>query len=87
VTYSYNPYYFATADTAAKVAQMVGGTVVKTNAITPYGPFQQTQPNYMVQPPNGRQINAGLFASFFDHGYTQDFVNRLITSELTDSAA
>ena len=87
VTYNYNPYYFATADTAAKVAQMVGGTVVQENAITPYGPFQQNQPNYMVQLPSGRLINAGLFASFYDHGYTQDFVNRLVTSELNDTSA
>ena len=87
VSYSYNPYYFATAQTAAKVAQMVGGAVVQQNAITPYGPFPQNQPNYMVQLPNGRQINAGLFASFYDHGYTQDFVNRLVTSELNDTSA
>ena len=87
VTYSYNPYYFATEDTAAKVAQMVGGTVVKESALTPYGPFQQNMPNYMVQLPNGRQIYAGIFASFFDHGYTQDFVNRLIASEINDTAA
>ena len=82
VSYGYNPYYFATAATAAKVAQMVGGTVVSANAMTPYGPFQQNQPNYLVQLPNGRQINAGLFAEFFDHGYTQEFVNRLVSAEL-----
>jgi hypothetical protein len=87
VTYGYNPYYFATAETAAKVAQMVGGTVVQENALTPAGPFQQNMPNYMVKLPNGREIYAGMFASFFDHGYTQDFVNRLITSELNDTAA
>jgi len=87
ISYSYNPYYFATADTAAKVAQMVGGTVVAANAITPYGPFQQNQPNYMVQLPNGRQIYAGLVASFYDHGYTQDMVNRLITAEINDTSA
>jgi hypothetical protein len=82
VQYGYNPYYFATAETAAKVAQMVGGTVVQSNALTPYGPFQQNQPNYMVQLPNGRQIYAGLFASFYDHGYTQDFVNKLVAAEI-----
>jgi hypothetical protein len=86
VTYGYNPYYFATAQTAAKVAQMVGGTVVQANAITPYGPFQQNQPNFLVQLPNGRQINAGLFASFYDHGYTQDFVNKLVAAEINDPA-
>jgi hypothetical protein len=83
-TYGYNPYYFATAETAAKVAQMVGGTVVQANAITPYGPFQQNQPNYMVQLPDGRQIYAGLFASFYDHGYTQEFVDRLVKAEVTN---
>jgi len=82
VSYGYNPYYFATAETAAKVAQMVGGTVVQSNALTPYGPFQQNQPNYMVQLSNGRQIYAGLFASFYDHGYTQDFVNKLVAAEI-----
>jgi hypothetical protein len=85
VTYNYNPYYFATAETAAKVAQMVGGAVVQSNALAPYGPFQQSQPNYMVQLPNGRQIYAGLFASFYDHGYTQDFVNKLVASEISDT--
>jgi hypothetical protein len=85
VTYNYNPYYFATAETAAKVAQMVGGTVVQSNALTPYGPFQQNQPNYMVQLPNGRQIYAGLFASFYDHGYTQDYLNKMVASEISDT--
>jgi hypothetical protein len=84
VTYGYNKYYFATAETAAKVAQMTGGTVVQKNALTPYGPFVQNQPNYMVQLPNGREIYAGLFAEFFDHGYTQEFVNRLVASETSD---
>jgi len=84
VTYSYNPYYFATAETAAKVAQMVGGKVVAKDAITPYGPFQQNMPNYMVELPSGRQIYAGLFASFYDHGYTQDFVNRLVNAEINE---
>jgi hypothetical protein len=87
VNYSYNPYYFATPATAAKVAQMVGGKVVETNAITPFGPFVQNQPNQMVQLPNGRLINAGLVASFYDHGYSQQFIDRLVTSEVEDRSA
>jgi hypothetical protein len=87
VTYGYNPYYFATPATAQKVAQMVGGKVVETNAITPFGPFQQNQPNQMVQLPNGRVINAGLFASFYDHGYSQQFIDRLVSSEINDGPA
>ena len=87
VTYNYNPYYFATAATAQKVAQMVGGKVVETNAIAQFGPFQQSHPNQMVQLPNGRMINAGLFASFYDHGYSQSYIDRLVSSEINDGPA
>src|SRR5437899_2509123 len=48
-SYSYNKYYFATPATAAKVAQMLGGKVVATNDLTPYGPFVQNDANQMVQ--------------------------------------
>ena len=82
-SYSYNPYYFATAATAAKVAQMLGGTVVAMNAMTPLGPFKQNQPNQMVQMPDGRLINAGLVAGFYDHGFTQQTVNKMIAAEVT----
>ena len=81
--YSYNPYYFATPATAAKVAQMLGGTVVAVDAITPYGPFKQNQPNLMVQMPDGKLINAGLVAGWYDHGYTQQAVDRMIAGELS----
>jgi hypothetical protein len=85
VTYNYNPIYFATPATAAKVAQMVGGTVVETNAITPFGPFQQNQPNEMVKLPNGQLINAGIIASFYDHGYSQQYINMLVSNEVNNS--
>jgi hypothetical protein len=85
-TYSYNPIYFATPATAAKVAQMVGGKVVATNAITPFGPFTQNQPNQMVQLPNGRMINAGIIASFYTHGYSQQYVNMLVSNEVNDTS-
>ena len=85
VSYNYNPYYFATPATAAKVAQMVGGTVVETNAITPYGPFKQNQPNEMVQLANGRLLNAGIIASFYDRGYSQQYINMLISNEVNDT--
>ena len=77
-SYSYNPYYFATPATAAKVAQMLGGTVVAMNAITPFGPFQQNQQNLMVQMPDGRLINAGLVAV-----YTQQTVDKMIAAEVS----
>jgi len=85
-TYSYNPYYFATAQTAATVAQMVGGKVVQSNQFTASGgPFQQQQPNYMVQLADGRMINPGLVASFYDHGYPQSYVDMMVACEVQNA--
>ncbi|HZT30583.1 MAG TPA: hypothetical protein VFA33_11900 [Bryobacteraceae bacterium] len=82
-TWSYNPLYFATRQTAETVAQMVGGTVVEQNQFCPSGPLVQAQPNEMVQLPNGRVFNAGEFVGLFSHGYPQSYVDRLIQQELT----
>ena len=82
-SYNYNHYYFATPQTAAKVAQMLGGTVVAMDAITPYGPFKQNQPNQMIQMPDGKLINAGLIAGMYDHGYTQHAVDQMIAGEIS----
>jgi hypothetical protein len=82
-SYNYNHYYFATPDTADKVAQMLGGKVVAANAITPYGPFTQNQPNLMVQMPDGRLINAGLIAGLYDHGFSQRTVTDMIATEVS----
>jgi hypothetical protein len=82
-SFSYNPYYFATPATAAKVAQMLGGKVVAMNDITPFGPFQQNQANQMIELPNGRLINAGLVAEFYDHGLTQQMVDKMIAAEVS----
>ena len=82
-TYGYNPIYFASADTAAKVAQMVGGTVVEVNEFTgTTGPYVQQQPNRMVQMPNGHLINPGLVASFYTHGFPQSMVDAMIANEV-----
>jgi len=80
--YGYNCRYFATPATAAKVAEILGGTVVKLDAITPSGPFKQNQPNLMIQMPNGKLINAGLVAGFYDHGCTQQAVDEMIAGEI-----
>jgi hypothetical protein len=85
VTYGYNPIYFATPATAAKVAQMVGGKVVATNAITPFGPFTQNQQNQMVQLPSGKMINAGIIADFYNHGYSQQYINMMVSNEVNDT--
>ena len=85
-SYAYNPWYFATPETAAKVAQMVGGTVVQTNSITPNGgPFSQSQPNQMVQLPNGSLINPGLIASLYTHGYSQSFIDQMVANEVKNA--
>ena len=82
-TYTFNPYYFATPDTAAKVAQMVGGTVVSSNQFTADGTgFTQQQPNLMVQLPNDHLINPGLIASFYTHGYPQSYVDQMVANEV-----
>ena len=80
--WSYNPMYFATKQTAETVAKMVGGKVVEKNDILPSGPFAQMQPNQMVELPNGRMINAGLVASFYTHGYSQGYIDRMIEVEV-----
>ena len=82
VTYDYNPVYFATRATADKLAQMYGGTVIETNAITPYGPFVQNQANEMIRFSNGNVVNAGILASYYDRGWTQSQVDAAIQNEI-----
>ena len=40
-SYNFNPIYFATPQTAAQVASLVGGTVVERNDMVTGGPFHQ----------------------------------------------
>lgn len=84
--YSYTPQWFATPQTAATVAQMVGGTVVETDEMTnaPGSLYQQQQPNEMVRLKNGALINAGLVAGFYTHGYPQSFVDQMIANEVAN---
>jgi hypothetical protein len=80
----YNPVYFATQQTAQTVAQMLGGTVTQSVQITtaPGSPFQQDEPNYMVQLPNGGQVNPGFIADLYTHGWNQTFINQQIAAEV-----
>lgn len=86
-TYTYNPYYFATPQTAATVASMVGGQVVTMNSLSGGDRFVQNQPNQMVQLPNGALINPGLVASFYTHGYPQSMVSQMIANEVANVTA
>ena len=64
---------------------MVGGKVVSMNACSTVGsPFQQNQPNQMVQLPNGTLINPGLVAEFYTHGYSQSMINQMIANEVSN---
>jgi len=81
IVLNFNPVYFATQATAEKVASLVGGTVVAKDAtITNVGVFQQADPNEMIQFANGSSVNAGLIANFFDHGYSQSYINTLLAN-------
>lgn len=83
-SYGFNSLYFATDTTAEKVAQLLGGKVVQENALCgDNGVFLQQQKNNMIELPNGRIVNAGLIANFYNHGYTQSYIDTLIQHELS----
>jgi hypothetical protein len=85
-TISYNPIYFATQETAAKVAQMLGGTVEQSYQFTPSGgAFAQQQSNYMVRLSDGRMINPGVIASLYTHGHPQSYVDQLVAAAVRDA--
>ena len=86
--YGYNQQYFATPQTAAMIAKMVGGTVVQSNEFTnaPGTPFMQQQPNQMVRLANGTLINPGLVATFYTHGYPQSMVDQMIANEVGNTS-
>jgi hypothetical protein len=80
--FGYNPIYFATPQTAQQIAAMVGGQVVEQDAIAANGAMRQQVPNEMIQLSNGRVVNAGLIADFYDHGYPQSYIDMLIQNEI-----
>ena len=86
-SFGYNPIYFATESTAQTMAKMIGGTVFTENVFSGTGgAFQQQQPNYMIQMPNGVVVNPGLVASFYTFGFSQAQLNTWV-SELAASGA
>jgi hypothetical protein len=80
--HTYNQVYFASPATAQKVADMVGGKVISMNAMAAAGVMLQNQPNLMVQLPDGKLINPGLIANFYNHGYPQSYVDSLVQGEI-----
>jgi hypothetical protein len=86
---NYNPVYFATQQTAQTVAQMLGGKVVESNQIitAPGSPFTQDEPNYMVQLPDGAQVNPGFIADIYAHGWSQSLINEQVANEVAGAEA
>lgn len=89
--YLYNPTYFATLATAITVQSIVelgcnlqpgSCKVVQKNDITPAGPFQQNQPNQMIQLPDSTLHNAGRIAKEFDNSMPIETINAELTQEL-----
>jgi hypothetical protein len=71
--------WFATPEAAAKIAQMLGGKAVESNDFTSVcSPVQQQQPNQVVEMPDGRRFNAGWIASFYNHGFSQSYIDQTI---------
>jgi hypothetical protein len=85
-SYDYNPIYFATRPTADKVAKLLGGTVVEKNTMVTGGPFTQSAPNEMIQFADGREVNAGVIANIFSHGYSQSYIDTLL-KQVADGTA
>ena len=84
--FNFNPTYFATEQTAEKVAQLLGGKVIQKNDILPSGPIGQNQPNYMVQLTSGAVVNPGLVAAYYTHGYPQSYIDRMLAAEAAQRA-
>jgi biotin carboxyl carrier protein len=84
---SLNPLWFATPATAAKIASMLGGTVVESHDFTSAAsPVQQQQPNELVQMPDGQQVNAGWIASLYTHGLPQSYIDQMIGEAIGQGA-
>jgi hypothetical protein len=92
--YTYNPEYFATGVTAERLCTIIelgaglpakSCKIVPVNAITPFGPYMQNQPNLMIQLPEGSTKglrNAGLMAKFFQDFRSLEILNQAFTMEL-----
>jgi hypothetical protein len=60
---SYNSTEFATAQTAAEIAQKIGG---KVEELQFDGAFSRSAPERVIVGPHGQQLNAGLVADLFN---------------------
>lgn len=76
-----NPRYFATEAAAKKVQSMIGGKLYE-DLITRFGPYAQSDKNWMLQFPNGAFVNCGMFIDHWAHGWTQSYIDTLVASDL-----
>jgi len=89
-----NSSYFATLDTAGRIAQMYGtGEVVTQPAGGTGGPFGANAQEYHIRLEDGRLVNAGMLASYYVRnpdnlypGVADRLIRNLLASEAPASA-
>lgn len=89
-----NSNYFATAETAFKMAGLYGtGEVVAVDAGGSGGPFGASAQEYQIRLQDGRLVNAGILASYYTRnpenlypGVADRMIRNLLASEAPTSA-
>ena len=85
-SWSLNPNYFASRETADWVAKKYGtGEVVELPFGGDGGPFQASEKEFHIKLPNGRTVNAGILAAYYDRNPESRFpgvADRLIKDVL-----
>ena len=89
-TWALNPTYFATRETAEWIAQKYGtGEVVEVPFGGSGGPFQASDKEFHIKLPNGKTVNAGILAAYFDRNPESQFpgvADKLINDVLKNVA-
>ncbi len=66
-SWSLNPNYFASRETADWVSKKYGtGEVVELPFGGDGGPFQASEKEFHIKLANGRTVNAGILAAYYD---------------------
>ena len=86
VTWNLNPTYFATKETAQWIANKYGtGQVIETPFAGSGGPFSASENEYQIKLADGRLVNAGILAGYYQRNPEDRFpglADKLIRSQL-----
>jgi hypothetical protein len=86
LTWNLNPTYFATKDTAQWIATKYGtGEVIEAPFGGVGGIFSASALEYHIRLPDGREVNAGILAGYYDRNPPDKFpglAEKLIKSQL-----